>query len=1190
MKVFSPIYNRRRHPSANFRRMVCFTVICLCIFGFSIYAFGQEATIVGTVMDPTGAAVPNVKITFTNTDTGITTNVNTSGDGQYAAPGMSIGHYTGRAEASGFKVGEQKGITLNVGDRLRIDFKLAVGSTKETVTVEANAVSVQTDSGEISGVITGQQVSQLATNGRSVFALESLVPGASSIQSDFMVPTSAGSDFNVSFNGQRVSHNLWLVDGGEAADRGGGGGANVLPSIDAIAEFRTMTSNYSAEYGLSSAGTISMAIKSGTKQLHASGFYFGRNDFFDARKFFNPSPDHMQELRLNDFGFNVGGPVSFHPVNPKTFFFFNMEWRRYVAGGLFNPVVPLASMYPDASGAGTGVVLPLTLANGNALTATVPTDFANYAPAGCTLTPGGAFPTVGGHINIPAACVNANAKGLLAAGIFPLPTNNASWQFIGGANQPTFGREEIVRIDHTFSDKFSMFGHFIADSAVQTYGTTMWSGDNSPSVGNTFSNPSYHAVVHATYAIRPNLLNEVAFNYNGNRIAILPQGVITGPAISGFHRIFTGTNALDRFPSINLNGSTGSNYTANWVPWNNVADDYQIRDDVSWSRGAHQFKFGGGWSIYKKAQDYFANTQGGYNFNGSATGFDYADFILGAAQGYNENAYKGQGHWNAVSPDLYFQDNWRATHKLTLNLGLRWDGIPHTYEAGSNQTNFYPDQYDPALAPTWVPGSGHGQLCTVAAGCAAASPGLTNGPASITALSPYLFYTNGMGIGGRNGNPKGLADNQWAKFGPRFGFAYDVFGTGKTVIRGGYGVMYERIQGNDMYNGATNPPFGYSLNTSNVLLSDPHTKWDNSTITVPVVPASVTGINKKYPAPRISQFSVGVQQAIGSRAVLSASYVGSVDRHLSYWTELNLPAASLLPCLSGAALSTCPGSVKPDFNAVVPYQGYTSIRQAFNGANSHYNSLQIELRGQVTRDLNLQAAYTASRAIDPSTGAGGNGWDLNNVTNPYLGWQYDVGPSVLDRTHIAFVNFVYDVPLFRNSSSHALKTIAGGWQVSGIVTMQSGAPYNLGVNGNAVASIFPGGNVSNRPDLVGTISYPKTKIVDPVTHRVTGIQWTATSAFAAPAVGQWGNLKLNALRGPGRHNWNMSLFKSFVISESRGSKLEFRAEGFNVWNHTQFGGSGQNGGFSTNLGAGNFGQINSTFDARVFQLGAKVIF
>ena len=252
-----------------------------------------------------------MKIRITHVETNEVRNIVSNDTGQYVAADLAVGHYNVSAQASGFKMEEHKNVVLNVADRARVDFQLQVGSASETVSVEANAVRVQTDTGEVSSVVTGQQISQLATNGRNVFALEALTPGASSIQSDFQVPTSAGGDFNVSFNGQRVSHNLWLVDGGEAADRGGGGGADVLPSEDAIAEFRTLTSNYSAEYGLSSAGTISMVIKSGTKQLHATAFYFGRNDALDARNYFNPAPNPVAELRFDDFGFNVGGPVSF---------------------------------------------------------------------------------------------------------------------------------------------------------------------------------------------------------------------------------------------------------------------------------------------------------------------------------------------------------------------------------------------------------------------------------------------------------------------------------------------------------------------------------------------------------------------------------------------------------------------------------------------------------------------------------------------------------------------------------------------------------------------------------------------------------------------------------------------------------------------------------------------------------------
>ncbi len=257
------------------RYLINLAALLLIVLALSHHAAGQAtATILGTVTDPSGSVVPNVKVTLTQAETGEVRDVVTNDAGQYVAANLPIGHYNISAQAPGFKLTSRNNVTLNVADRARVDFQMQLGSATETVTVEANAAAVQTDTGEVSSVVTGQQITQLATNGRNVFGLEALSPGASSIQADFQVPTASGGDFNVSFNGQRVSHNLWLIDGGEAADRGGGGGAIVLPSEDAIAEFRTLTSNYSAEYGLSSAGTLSMVIKSGTSKCSRDGVLF----------------------------------------------------------------------------------------------------------------------------------------------------------------------------------------------------------------------------------------------------------------------------------------------------------------------------------------------------------------------------------------------------------------------------------------------------------------------------------------------------------------------------------------------------------------------------------------------------------------------------------------------------------------------------------------------------------------------------------------------------------------------------------------------------------------------------------------------------------------------------------------------------------------------------------------------------
>jgi hypothetical protein len=1175
------------------------TALFLLLLAASLYSFGQEATILGTVTDSSGAAVPNAAITITRVETGETRSSATNETGQFVAPGLPIGHYNVSVKAAGFGSSDRNNIVLNVDDRSRIDFVLKVGATSEHVEVEANAVAVQTDSGEVSTVINGQQVAELGTNGRSVYSLYALTPGASSIQGDLITPTAVSGDSNVSVNGQRPGHNLQLLDGSENLDRGGSS-ASVMPSIDAIQEFRSLTSNYSAEYGLTSAATITNVIKAGGKQFHASAWEFDRNDALDARNYFNPAPAKVAELRFNVYGFNAGGQVPLWKEHP-TFFFYNMEWRSIVQGGLTNQTVPFADTYGgDFS---TNTPADVLDANGNpyphsglhvpCANQLSPAQQANFVAAGiatfstpdasgsCNFKKGenpvGAptFQPYSGNM-IPGSLISPNSQALLAAGVFPAPTSGA--QFIGGNNSPTTVREEIARIDHQFTSKFSVFGHWVSEQVSQTYGTTQWSYDNVPTVSDIFGNPSYSAVVHTTYVISPTLLNEASFNYNGNRINIIPQGVVSNPTTDPFvfNRLFTGPNADTRLPGIYLNGSTGTTYTSNWTPWINKADDYQLRDDISWTKGAHQIKMGASWAIYKKIQDYFADTQGTFRFNGGYSGNDFGDFLLGYAQQYAEDAVKSSGHWNNVSWAAYVQDNWRVNHRLTLNLGLRWDGAPHTYETNQQSANFYPNLYNRSNAATF---DSAGNICSGPGdpGCTGASPGLGTSPNPI--LAGLQFYTNGIGIGGQGGIPKGLTNSNWAEFGPRLGFAYDITGQGKTVVRGGFGILYDRIQGNDMYNGATNTPFDASPTLHNVLLDNPGTSVGGTGGTIsaadlPILPVGITGIALDYHPPTNYQYSIGVQQALGARAVLAMSYVGSQARHLNDYRAVNLPDISHLPALVAA------GGAGLNQDPTLTYPGYGGIRLSEDEANSHYNSFQVDLHGNVRRDLQLQVGYTWSRAIDATT-SNGSGGDLNNLTNPYVGWKYDSGPSPFDRTNVAFVNYVYQLPFFKNSDNHLLRAAVGGWELSGIVTIESGAPLNIGLNGQNASSVLA--NTSNRPDVTGSISYPK-KVGE----------WFDPTNFTAPACVTgpdcYGTLGHDVIRGPGRDDWNLSLNKNFVLSESRGSRLEFRAESFNTWNHTQFKGDYNNGGISSNFGASNFGAVTGAFDPRVFQLGLKLIF
>jgi hypothetical protein len=1179
-------------------------------------AAAQEATIVGTVTDPSGAAIPNVTITITNAETGLVTTSSTNDAGQYVVPNLHIGHYGVKATAANFRTAEQKDIKLEVGDRRRVDFQLEVGAAQETVTVEATQIAVQTDSNDISTVVTGTQIAQLETNGRSLYELANLVPGASSAQVDFQLPTPMGGDQTISFNGARVSHALYLIDGGEAADRGGSG-AIVMPSIDSLSEFRVMTSNYSAEYGLVSGATISTAVKSGTDKFHASAWWFGRNDALDARNFFNPVGQKVQELRFNLWGFNVGGPVEFKSSHPKTFFFYNMEWRREILGGGVNVAVPFSSTY----GGNLADAVAFNAANKNALfstganfpfgvqapyscqvSAAVQANFAaaGQAMSGCT---GGApdptkaqrFVFNGQQNVINPALINGNAALLLKAGIFPAQTSTTTDLFHGGQNAPTDVREEIVRIDHTFNSHWAIFGHFIDESLVnQTDVPARWAWVNLPTSSDTFGNPSYQAVVHAANTISPSLLNEIAFNYGGNRINISPLGVYNIPSGYSEHRLFSGPNTI--LPSMYVIGKTGDVYNQNWSPWDNTADSYQIRDDLSWSKGAHQIKVGFGWLWFKKAQPLQDSPQGGFQFNGTYTGYDFADFLLGLSNNYGEAALKDTRHWNSVSWESYIQDDWRVNRRLTVNLGLRWDGIPHTAEINGQQSNFYFNLWNASGAAAafaagsgvgFVPGTNGNQICSAAGnGCTGPNPFLGSGPNP--SLNGLLSYDNGLGIACHNGISCGLVGNHWDTFGPRLGFAYDLTGKGKTILRAGFGTFFERIQGNDMYQSGANNLFGGNPSISNVSLSDPHvgigpTGATISAATLPVTVNGLTALNPNaYKIPTSYQYSAGIQQQLTARTVVSVAYVGNQGRHESYATEINMPAYSLLPSFFNG------GSYNGSANLYRPYLGYGGIKMDENEANSSYNSLQVSVRSQI-RDLTLQAAYTYSHAYDAANNAsnGGDGGDLDYVTNPYLGWKYDWGHSEYNRQNIAFVNFIYDIPFLRKSSNYFLKTVVGGWQVSGVVTMESGLPQTLTVGGGLTSICGPVGTCGNiRPNLVGPISYPKT--VAKLSTGLGTMQWLSPSAFAPnllagnSKVAMWGNLAYDGVWGPGRDNWNIALFKNFRFTERLNMELRF--ESYNTFNHPQM------NALDLGVGDADFGKVTSAYDPRVFQLGAKLVF
>jgi len=1127
-------------------------LLVFLLLSLAFVAAAQEATIVGSVSDQSGLPIPNATITITNSETGHSQTITSNTVGQFVAPALLIGSYSIKAEAKGFKTWTQTGLTLRVADRTRVDIQMQLGNTTERITVESEVLQVQAVSSEVSDVVTGTQVMDLATNGRNFVMLAALTPGASSAVSGFQFPAANSTSFNISFNGQNPDHNVWMIDGGEDYDRGSGGKFSIMPSTEALAEFRTLTSNYSADFGLSSGAMLSMVFKSGTSSLHGGLWEFVRNDAFDANDFFsNRNGLSKPILKYNIYGFNIGGPVilgHYNKTRDKTFFFYNMEWRSLRGTSQVNVNDPsTAERSGDFSGWKGTLLVPSS-------SAVSPAQVARFTADG--LSPGKPFP----NNKIPSNLIDTNALAFLATGALPAPTSVDSsgiGHLVANASAPHNTREELARIDHRVNDKFSLFGHFAVDHDSFTNATSMWSGDSYPTVGSIFTNPSYSAVAHATYLISPNVVNETAFNYSSNQIHITATGSVIKD-LQGFTvpQLAPGSTTRTILPNINFAGEINSNWDPSWQPWNNSSAAYQLRDDISWVHGRHQLKFGVSFMEYNKAQDSFGQTEGTFNFNGTYTGSAFADFLLGYASSYQQDAIHNSDTWHDQTYAIYFQDNWRVNERLTLNLGLRWEGMPHTYEVDNNVGNFYTALYNPANAPRYIAGSSN---------LDPTGPGFQT--VSGVALSSVPFYMNGIGLPGKNGIPNGLVQNHWNTWAPRVGFAWDLSGKGKTVLRAGFGRTYERVQGNDVYDMTSNVPFSYQTNLSNVLFSNPATSvLTGLTATSPVGPAGLSTLAySDYKSPTSNQWSFGIQHELFPRAVLSVSYVGSIDDHQNVFADINAPLPQNTTGRAAVVANT------QDVNLIRPYLGFAQINQSEDNENGHYNGLLANFRIQASKGLTFQTAWTLSKNINSVIGQ--NGGDLQQSSDPY-NLKYDYGLSPYDRTSVLLVNFIYDLPFFAHASSKAEKSVLGGWQISGIITSETGLALSPSYNNT---SLGMGGNVANRPNLSGSVTYPNT--VD---------NWFTASAFSAPASLAFGSAAKGSLRGPGLNTLDASVFKNFggipfIVKE--GANLQLRFEFFNALNHTEF------SGVQTNYSSlSNFGSITSVYPARQIQFGARFTF
>ncbi len=854
-----------------------FLLACVSVFAQA------NSEVTGIVTDQTGAVVAGANVTLTDPDTGFTRTTVSGPTGLYDFAGLNPSNYNLKAAAKGFQSYEKTGITVNVSGTFRVDVKLTLGTETQTITVQADALAVQTDSNVISTLINSELITSIATENRNFSSLAALGLGVSSKLGDSSQSLGAfGSDWSIEFNGLRQAHNIWLIDGGESADRGGGGGMQILPSQDAIAEFQMMTSNYPPDYGISSGATISMSLKSGTKSFHGGGWEENRSTAYNANSWINKkNHNNRVATHYNVYGFNIGGPVfiphTYNSNKNKTFFFFNQEWRKTSGVATsFNRTIdpadrPVAANIQTIGGV-TGLVykLPAYATAQKIAGLIVPnvdtgSDYYKNKLAPLGLTPGQAFP----NNLIPQSLFDSNAVSYLNT-VLPPVTDAATGKNAASVALPQKVRDTVVRIDHNFNDKWSILGHYIADSQNQTYGKPElgWCGCDYNTLTSILSSPAHSATIKLTGAINSNLLVEASINYDGNGADITPSANTFLPSSWNVSPVVA-AYAVQRplWPNMGWDSTLGQSEQTATEPYHNAAQDYAPKVDVSYTKGKHQLKFGFSYNRYTKNQILYSDVQGSYNF-GSLSGDTLMDTLLGIPGSYTQTQTAALRHYYSNTTSGYAQDNWHVTPRLSLQIGVRYDAMPPPWSARTS------------LATSIRPITRQARAMLLS--------GTQTTPSTRPARLCLTIGGDIQGVHQRHqacrsrGHPLGTVIIDYKTLQPRLGFSEDLFGTGKTILRGGFGTFYEHFQGNAAFNIATAAPFNPALSVSNPYFSTPGTNWNSGAVVAPTALIFAGGGNsaqQDFRAPGVAMYSLGVQHQISPSVIWVVQYIGNLQWH-----------------------------------------------------------------------------------------------------------------------------------------------------------------------------------------------------------------------------------------------------------------------------------------------------------------------